>query len=547
MNPSQGLTGLKNAGIHCGALILGAVLFAGAFPNAVFPKGLPVLGWIAYAPVFWVARQASLGACFLWGAFYGYTAYSLFNFWLSAFHPVAGLVVGVVYSAYFAVLFPLLKLAVSLFPRKGYILQWLFWMSFEYLRTLGFLGYSYGIIGYSQWEVIPIIQIADTFGVWGVSALIVFPSAWLAGAFSRKNGLGTEKPFFRREWLAGFVWIGAFSAALGYGFAGQVDYAEAPVRRIALIQHNTDPWLGGMLEYRNNFEVLKRLSDEALRQDPKPDMVVWSETAFVPRIYWHIHYRGDPDSYILVKDLMDYLADQDVPFVIGNDDARKEPEKNANPAEEFRVDYNAVMLFDRGKLIDQYRKVHLVPFTEQFPYKKELPKVYAELKKRNDIHLWEKGADFTVFSAGGARFSTPICFEDTFGNISREFVRNGAELLVNVTNDAWSQSLPAQMQHLSMAVFRAVENRRAMVRATASGQTCGIDPNGRIIAMADAFTETQLTVAVPILRVKARYTEYGDFFPVLCAICAGILLIFGIISGILNLRNRRKRKNARIG
>jgi apolipoprotein N-acyltransferase len=543
MNPAKGRMGLRNGVIHFGALLFGAALFAGAFPNLLFENGLPLLAWIAYIPVLWVINRVHIAASLVWGAFYGYTAYGLFNFWLTAFHPIAGLVVGIVYLAYFTFLFPLLKLAVILFPRRGYILQWLFWMGFEYLRTLGFLGYAYGITGYSQWQCIPLIQIADTFGVWGVSGLVVFPSAWLAAAlkglifsdpvFNGETFAERLKGFFLRERIPVFLWLTALTGTLVYGYTAQVDYSGAPAKRIALIQHNTDPWLGGIVEYRNNYEVLKRLSDEALRQEPKPDLVVWSETAFVPRIYWHINYRGDPDSYALVKELMQYLSAQEVPFVIGNDDARKEPAKNPNVQDEYRVDYNAVMLIDRGAIAEQYRKLHLVPFTESFPYRKEFPRIYEELKNRKDIHLWEKGSEATVFEVKGIKFSSPICFEDTFGYLSRNFVRNGAELIINLSNDAWSKSLPAQMQHLSMAVFRSVENRRSMVRSTASGQTCGIDPNGRIIAMAKPFMETQLTVQIPVVTSETRYTEYGDFLPLVCIAVGCILLILGIILNMI--------------
>ncbi|MDR2493694.1 MAG: apolipoprotein N-acyltransferase [Spirochaetaceae bacterium] len=533
---------LKTCLVNLGALFLGAVLFAGAFPNVLFENGLPLLAWIAYVPVFWLIRRVHAAASFLWGALYGYTAYTLFNFWLTAFHPVAGMVVGIVYLIYFALLFPLLKFVCLLYPRRGYILQWLCWIGFEYLRTRGFLGYAYGITGYSQWRSAPIIQIADTFGVWGVSALVVFPSVWLAaglGESLRPRSLVRDTfasrlgAFFSRERTSAVVWLAALAGTLLYGFTAQIDYREAPVRRIALIQHNTDPWLGGITEYRTNFEVLKRLSDEALRKEPKPDLVVWSETAFVPRIYWHINYRGDPDSYMLVTDLMKYLSEKEVPFVIGNDDARKEPEKNPRAAEEYRVDYNAVMLIEKGEILQQYRKLHLVPFTEHFPYKKQFPRLYEELKNRKDIHLWERGKDAVVFEARGIRFSSPICFEDTFGYLSRIFTQNGADLIINLSNDAWSKSLPAQMQHLAMAVFRSVENRRSMVRSTASGQTCGIDPNGRILAMAPPFVETHLTVAVPVVTLKTRYTVYGDFFPLVCIAAGCILLILGIIGAIL--------------
>jgi apolipoprotein N-acyltransferase len=524
--------------INLGLVLTGALLFAGAFPNFLFEKGVPFLAWFAYIPVFLLIRRVGLGPSLLWGALYGYTAYGIFNYWLSVFHPLAGLIVGLIYLVYLAVLFFFLKLADILFPRRAYIVQWILWIAYEYLRTSGFLGYPYGITGYSQWTLIPLIQIAALFGVWGVSALVVFPSAWFARAFQgggRRGFLtyaGAVRDFFLEEKLPPLLWAAALGAALVYGFFSPVDYGGAPSARIVLVQHNTDPWRGGIAEYRSNYEVLRRLSDEALREEPRPDLVVWSETAFVSRIYWHTTYRDDPPSWNLVKELLDYLRRQDVPFLIGNDDARKEPPKN--PAEDFRVDYNAAMLFEKGDLKEVYRKLHLVPFTEHFPYEKQFPWIYRALKNA-DTHFWEKGSDATVFSLEGFSFSTPICFEDTFGYLSREFVRNGAEIIVNLSNDAWSKSLPAQNQHLSMAVFRAVENRRAMARSTASGQTCGIDPNGRIMVMAPPFAEAWIRVELPVLRVTTLYTRYGDYVPwvfisAACALLIGRFIISIIIS-----------------
>jgi apolipoprotein N-acyltransferase len=319
--------------------------------------------------------------------------------------------------------------------------------------------------------------------------------------------------------------------------ASSADYSSAPQARIALIQHNTDPWKGGLEQYRANYVVLKRLSNEALAAEPKPDMVVWSETAFVPRIYWHETYRDDQASWLLVKELLDYLAAQEAPFVIGNDDARKDPAKNPRAPEGHRVDYNAVMLFQQGKLAGLYRKLHLVPFTEHFPYEKQLPLIHRALVNA-DTHFWEKGSEATVFSGPGFAFSTPICFEDTFGYLSRRFVQNGAELIVNLSNDAWSKSLPAQNQHLSMAVFRAVENGRSMVRATASGQTCGITPNGKVIALAPPFTAAWLTVTVPIVKNNTVYTRRGDYLAVGCTVGAAALLLFGGIISIITSRRK---------
>jgi apolipoprotein N-acyltransferase len=532
--------------INLAAIFLGVLLFAAAFPNLVFEHGLPLLAWFAFIPVFWVIRRSNIAACFFWGAIYGYAAYGVFNYWLSVFHPLAGLIVNTIYLVYLAFLFPLLKLAVILYPKRGYILQWSIWVCFEYLKTQGFLGYSYGIIGYSQWTVLPLIQVASITGVWGVSALVVFPSAALAAALPAtwhwaslkelnwKSALvslsGGLSVFLRKNRIAACVWGAALIAALIYGFISPVNYDSARKAKLGLIQLNTDPWRGGMDEYRRNYQVLKRLSDEAIRENPDLDLVVWSETAFVPRIYWHINYRDDHDSWILIRELLEYLAAQNIPFLIGNDDARKDPA--LNPRGDNRVDYNAAMLYNRGELKQLYRKLHLVPFTEHFPYQKQLPWVYEALINA-DTHFWEKGIEATVFDSNGIKFSTPICFEDTFGYLSRDFVRNGAELIVNISNDAWSASLPAQNQHLSMAVFRAVENRRAMARSTASGQTCAIDPNGKILAMAKPFAETWVAPELPIMQMSSFYTRYGDWLPVLFMALTGILLIIGLISVII--------------
>ena len=543
----------KNFAINLWLLVLGIALFSLSFPNALVLEGLPFLAWIAYVPVFLLLYRVNLPSAALWGALYGYGAYSVFNYWLSVFHPIAGLIVSSIYLVYMAVLFPLLKLALILFPRRGYAVQWLVWLGFEYLRTQGFLGYSYGVTGYSQWNVLPIIQIASLGGVWLVSALVLFPSVFLAAARGRTRpgsaGLfgadmwGEIVVFFRKERAAALAWVCALLLALGYGFVSPLDYTDAPRAKIALIQQNNDPWKDeGPAAYAANLKVLKRLSQEALAAAPDTELVVWSETAFVPRIYWHLTYRDEPAFYPIVKDLMDFLAVQDVPFVLGNDDARKEVDEYGSWT---TVDYNSVLLFEKDQMKQLYRKLHLVPFTEHFPYKKQLPGIYRILSSREDIHLWKAGNDPAVFQTGRLKFSTPICFEDTFGYLSRKFVRNGAEILVNLTNDAWSKSVPAQMQHLSMAVFRAVENRRPLVRSTASGQTCAIDPNGKVLAMAEPFQETFLTAEIPLAYGNTLYTFWGDIFGLLFTLSAIGLLLAGSILAILRtcrtVKNRIKR------
>ena len=547
--------------VNTALLVSAVLLFTVSHPNPLFPQGVAAAGWVAYIPVLFLIKRCSLPASFFWGAVYGYAAYNLFGYWLAVFHPLAGIIVGTLELFWFTLLFFLLKLISRLMPRFACIPQTLLWTGFEYLRTLGFAGYPYGFIAYSQWQVIPLIQIAGLAGAWVVSAVVLFPQAVLGNALPDLSGSLNGDPV-RRTQNGGLLaavsaikrfpkplallipYLAILAAVLAYGFAVPHDFSAEPQTKVALIQHNTDPWKGGLAEYRENFRVLARLSDEALRESPGIDLVVWSETAFVPRIYWHQTYRDDPGSYALVKDLLDYLAAKPVPFLIGNDDARRELQPSGRWE---RVDYNAAILFRGAEIVNQYRKLHLVPFTEYFPYEKQFPVIYQWLLAA-DTHFWEPGKEAAVFEiAGGSsgrplKFSTPICFEDSFADLSRAFTRNGAELIVNISNDAWSGSLPAQYQHLSMAVFRAVENRRAMVRSTASGQTCAVMPDGAVLAESAPFAANYLIARAPLMTGATLYTTLGDFFPVLCLALAIIAVVLAAIMSGIRTGKHKSRK-----
>ncbi|GHV83405.1 apolipoprotein N-acyltransferase 1 [Spirochaetia bacterium] len=528
---------------------LGVVFFVLSHPNIFFKNGVSFLAWIMYVPVFLVIYRSKIHHCIFWGALFGYFALTLFSYWVGSYHFFAGVVVGLIYLTYFAILFPFLKLAIILFPRFGYLAQLPLWVGFEYLRTLGFVGYAYGITGYTQWQHPVLIQIASIFGVWGVSALVIFPSILLANFLWIRFWEGGKAPYAAKAASqrfsatpapAAIVWLCLLIAAIIYGNLSQLDYEEMPKARIALVQNNADPWKDEKADYRNNFLTLKRLSEEVLAQSPAPELVVWSETAFVPMIYWNIHYRTDAEYYAQVKELIDFLKTKEMPFLIGNDDGRR-------VMNEFgynqRIDYNAAILLNKGEITDIYRKIHLVPFAEYFPYKKQLPLIYNILEK-TDTHFWEPGKTYTVFDNGSFKFSTPICFEDTFGYLSREFVKNGAEIIVNISNDSWSASLTAQMQHLSMAVFRSVENRRSMARSTASGQTCGIDPNGKIVAELAPFTAAALTVELPVVKETTTfYTKHGDFLPVFSTAAAVLILLCGAIWHIIKYYAKSKKNS----
>ena len=515
-----------------GLLLLSSLLFSLSFPSFFFDHGLSVLAFISIIPVFIVVHRSSWKTIIPYGIFYGFITYAIFNYWLSTFHPLAIVIVPIIYAVYFFFLFPFLKLTDSLFPKYGYLVQILLWISYEYIRTKGFIGYPYGNIGYAMSWIPPFIQSASVFGSWGISVLVIFPSAYLGNAL--KEGRLRSSSFLKVHKIDAIVYLALILVNVIYGFGVMKDFSGSPQWRTALIQHNADTWKGGIRTYERNFGILKRLSLEALKDNP--DIVIWSETAFVPGVDWHSRYRTDKERYALVKDLKDFLATQKVPYLIGNDDGQIEdpalppvlPDGTYN-----RVDYNAVFMYESGQLVKTYRKLHLVPFTENFPYKKQFPNFYQMLVD-HDYHFWEKGTEYTVFDADGIKFSSLICFEDVFGYLSRGFVRKGAQVLVNMTNDSWSGAVSAEMQHLQIAVFRAVENRRSLVRSTNSGMTAIIDPDGRILKQLKPFTEGYLVGDVPVYDSETTlYTRFGNWVAFLAMGLSFLLLAFGLIRKLI--------------
>lgn len=528
---------LAAAILNVGLLLVAAVLFALAFPNPVFRFGWAPASILSLIPIGVAVNRMRGWATPLHGLLFGFAAYALYNFWLAQFHPLAIFIVPTIYAVYFLLVMPALYLADRGLGRWAWLGQAAVWLAYEYLRTTGFLGYSYGILGYAYAFRPYWIQTASFGGVWIVSAMVVVPGFYAAYV------LRQAKP-----WSAGADWARVLAAALRkrptgailsltlWGFAAvwgvlsPVDYSQARTWRVALVQQNVDPWLGGTSAYRASLDVLLRESRTALERDD-PEVVIWSETSFVPSINFHTQYRQDQERFEMVRELLGFVDEIDVPLILGNSDARLVQNAQGRPE---RVDYNAVLTYNRdGSLQGVYRKQHLVPFTEHFPYERQLPWLH-QLLIENNTNFWGQGDEATIFELDGIRYATPICFEDTFGYLSRDFVNAGADVLINLTNDLWAKFEEAAMQHMGMAVFRTVENRRSMARSTNGGMTAIIDPNGRILDMYPSFVEGYLVGELPIYtETETAYTRHGDWLAFVFVAAGSIAVVIAIIRLVL--------------
>jgi apolipoprotein N-acyltransferase len=312
--------------------------------------------------------------------------------------------------------------------------------------------------------------------------------------------------------------------------------------RVATIQHVADSWKGGYQTYKRNFNNLRTMSLQALQE--KPDMILWSETAFVPSVYWHTTYKTDEETAELVDEFVSFGKSLPVPLLTGNPEGVLDDE-DAPPLHPDgtwnRKDYNTVIMFEGGEIKNTYRKQHLVPFTEHFPYEKQMPWLY-NLLLANDYNWWEKGYDPVVFETDeGVKFSTPICFEDVFGYLSAGFVRNGADVIVNMTNDSWSGAVSAEMQHLALAVFRSVENRKSTVRGTNSGMTAVILPSGQVVDPMEPFKRGWKIYDVPVYTEQEHtiYTRHVDILAFLAIYSSIGLLAMGAVLRIIRWRRER--------
>lgn len=533
-------------------LLASAFLLSIAFPGFMSANGIGFLALIALIPVFAVIRNTTWSLVWLYGFFFGFAYYIFFNYWLKGFHALAILLVPIIKGGEMVFLFLALKAADSFFKKHGYVLQAAIWVAYAYLSESWFAGYPYGNIAYALYRYRILIQFIDITGIWGLIFLMVLPQAFL-GSYLRDLAYN-KAPSFKSYIKSNVIYISLYALfvilALIYGGVKLKEWNNKEsdrTWRVATVQHNHDSWKGGYNTYLKNFNNLRRYSIEAIEQDP--DILVWSETAFVPSVSWHTTYSAEgtdwQDIAKLTEDFVDFATSLNVPLLTGNPKGVIKDESLPPYLEDGtqnRVDYNTVILFKDGKIEKEYKKQHLVPFTEHFPYEKTMPLLYKILKA-NDYNWWEKGDESVVFDLDGVKFSTPICFEDVFGYLSAEFVKAGADVIVNMTNDNWSKKVSAELQHAAIGTYRSIETRKATIRGTNSGITCLITPTGKMEDIMEPFTMGSHLYEVPVYQSEKNtfYVEHIDLFAHIAIYISASALAVGLIISIM----KKVKKNER--
>src|SRR5438034_2060034 len=491
--------------------LIAAVWFSGQNAKRRWIRNL-ALGYVA-GVVFFTATFSCFGSL---GVLYE-------NFWLRG--------LSLLLSIYLGLNFAFWSWFISLITPGDFLGSWrnlqtaflaaVAWVAHEWVRGWLFSGFGWNGLGVALHGTWPLIQIAEFTGVTGLSFVVVFGNVIALTTPLRlyfEARTREMRPHFDFTLtLAGMVGLCAFGL-----YSVQNRQVAKPLRVAAVQadipqQEKFDPQFSAQI-----FARFSRLSDLALRSSPPPDVLIWPESSMPDPVR-----EPNTESNQFVTE---FSASSKTDLLVGTLDV------------EDRHDYNAAVLISGGTHQMQiYRKVHLVPFGEYIPLRHSFP-LFAAVASRWVPGDFDVGRDYTLFRlTNGVEIASLICFEDTIGNLARQFVLRGANLLVNVTNDAWFLHSAGSQQHLANAIFRCVETRRPMVRAANTGVTCFVTEFGRVTQILQdetggTFTEGVLTgeIKVPTDGELTFYTRHGELFAKVCAGVTAVSLLIALMQMKVN-------------
>ncbi len=501
-------------------------LVSGMTLTAAFPRsGLFFLAGVAYVPLLLALRDVSAWTGFRLGLVTGLAHALSLLYWIAHTittygHVPLAMAVGILmllatYIALYTAIWATLAVYTGQRPLLLPAVLPAFLAALEYLRGHLLTGFPWGFLAHSQYTFRHLIQVADTTGVYGISFVLMMINAtlfllvlwrsakrWQGNPVSRLTAVG---------WSG--VALGVFTAVLVYGQIrmGQIEKVAAggPHVKVAIVQGN----IPQAVKWDPAFQISTtkkyiRLSLQAAAG--QPDLVVWPETA-TP---FHMHHNK-----VLTGMVSRGVQASGTHFVIGSPFFTRQ-------GDQMNYNNSAFLVAPDGRIGQRYDKAHLVPFGEYVPLRRWLPFVGKLVAQVGDFVAGTPGQ---VLKWREHRLAPLICYEAIFPALTRAAVLNGADLLVNLTNDAWYGRTSAPYQHLSLCVFRAIESRRSFIRAANTGISGFIGPTGRIKNSTGLFVEAMSSHEIPALNHQSVYTRIGDTFAWLCLAATALAIAFKAI------------------
>ena len=496
--------------------VLSGILLVLSFPNF----NLSFLAWIALVPLLLATQKQSLKNTFLLGFISGLVSWVGILYWIvptvaiSGNSPwILGIVSLLLLAAYLSLYLALFWLVWKFFtdyrlPITGYLLLApSLWVVLEFLRGRFTFGFPWALLGYSQWKFLPLIQISEYTGAYGVSFLIVLVNVAITTVIGHPPvGEAGRLSVIREKIKVLSIPALTLLVCLGYGFFvihSPLTTHHWPLA-ISVLQGNIPQSIKWDEDHTQEIiSVYTKLVRKVTVQ--QPDLIIWPETAL----------PGSLKKEPWLKYWVSQLAKTSKTFhLIGGFDIRDNCYYNS-----------AFLISSEGKVIASYAKIHLVPFGEYVPFKF----LRRWIRVLNEIGDITPGKEYKIFYTPKGKFCVGICYETIFPELIRKFVQRGSDLIVNITNDAWFGKTSAPQQHFIANIFRAVENRRWVVRAANTGISGFIDPYGKIVNSTEIFETDFLISEVSALKKKTFYTSYGNVFVYIC----GLIVLIKILTKIL--------------
>jgi apolipoprotein N-acyltransferase len=519
---------MKNDKWPIALAVLSGLLLTLSFP----PMKAPWLAWIALIPLLRSISGKSGREAFTLGLLAGLAHYFSLMYWIVVVlghygglplpASIGVLVLFCLYLALYPALFALL--AGELQGRRLQILgSAAIWTSTELLRAKALTGFPWSLLAHSQFSQLPLIQISDLFGAYAISFLLVACNVLL---FLLIFDFQSFSGVFRKAEAAAVVVL--LSATLVYGILRLDQFATHDkiqrTARIAVVQGNIDQSIKWDPQYQTTtLEIYETLTRKAA--DFNPDLVLWPETA-VPFFFQEENSLSDR-----VAEVSRRLGK---PLIFGS------PAYGINDAgTQF---YNRAYILWEGKVHGYYDKIHLVPFGEYVPLKSMLFFVNRLVPAAGDF---ASGKVLNPLAVPGFSSGILICFEVVFPELARGQVKRGADILINLTNDAWFGRTSAPYQHLGMAAFRAVENRTPLVRAAITGISAFIRPTGEITKRSGLFRRDLLTAEMAFSPSQMSfYTRHGDLLAFFLFGFSALQIIFIVWYRKRNSATKTRRRKA---
>lgn len=473
------------------------------------PYDLHLFAFAAFVPLFLASWEKRAPFPLLWHFITGLLYYAFLLQWTGKFHYLSVPFISVVSGFLFFAL-PLWiagKLLARTGPAAGFLIVPSLWIVAEYLKTLGPLSFAFGIVGYSQYGSTGLIQAADIFGVFGISFFIIFINYSLY--YSIRCIMEAKSPGGMKRVvipLAAAVIMALFFS--GYGLIKMREPAAGGDLRVLIVQTDHDStvsWLSMkdlyLAEYRREIAgATGGLVDLAVLPENSVKTYLSLDKDFQP-----------PGSTEILNAMSGMAREGQTALLFGGLEAGKK-------GNEVRS-YNSAFLFNaRGDLTGRYRKRMLVPFGETDPFKGLFPWTdRLLLTETGAIRLRSGTAAKTMILQGRDgreyRFGVAICFEGTNGGLLRSYALEGADFIVNITSDRWTNSMTALRQHAMFSVFRAIETRAAVIRCGNGGISEVITPQGTILRELTPFRQESLSTPVPVMKKGAHtvYARTGDW------------------------------------